>query len=39
VLWSGSASDRDILFGGLRKSSTEKIARHLIKQLKKAMHR
>ena len=39
VLWSGSTSDRDILFGGLRKSSTEKIARHLIKQLKKAMHR
>lgn len=39
VLWSGTASDRDLKFGGLKKSGTNQVARHLVKELKKAMHR
>lgn len=38
VLWSGSTGDRDIWFAGLRKNSTNEIARSLVKKLKKAMH-
>ena len=39
VLWSGTASDRDMMFLGLKHYGPEKVAQHLASQLKKAMAR
>ncbi len=37
VLWSGTASDRDIRLLGLRHGGEEQIADNLVSQMKKAM--
>jgi hypothetical protein len=39
VLWSGSTSDIDFKLLGLKRYGADKIARHLVRQLKKAMLR
>jgi hypothetical protein len=39
VLWSGSANDRDMMFLDLKHGGQQKIASHLIDQLKKAMQK
>jgi F420-0:gamma-glutamyl ligase-like protein len=39
VLWSGSANDRSMMFLDLKHGGQQKIASHLIDQLKKAMQK
>jgi len=39
VLWSGSANDRNMMFLDLKHGGQQKIAAHLIDQLKKAMQK
>lgn len=39
VLWSGSANDRSMAFLDLKHGGQQKIAAHLIEQLKKAMQK
>jgi hypothetical protein len=39
VLWSGSANDRSAMFLDLKHGGQQKIAAHLIDQLKKAMQK
>ena len=39
VLWSGSANDRSMAFLDLKHGGQQKVASHLIDQLKKAMQR
>jgi hypothetical protein len=39
VLWSGSANDRSAMFLDLKHGGQQKIASHLIDQLKKAMQK
>lgn len=39
VLWSGSANDRSAMFLDLKHGGQQKIAAHLVEQLKKAMQK